>query len=211
MAADQQWQLRGGVAHVFPGSDRGIARPLILAADGQDRTDLTAFKAGIDHAAYSFLKDLHTRGSDLILVGYSGDAPLADHAGAVQEVIGKAVAERIGEHPLAVGGIGRGALTTRYALCKMESTKSDAATRAYFSYNGRWPSPEEEEQLNQMGSWPSMPYKLKAVSADQKDEEGTMDFNDSAFDDFAAGPANTGGPLITRELGRFLLDRIFPA
>ncbi|MFJ7249806.1 hypothetical protein ACIQWA_34935 [Kitasatospora sp. NPDC098652] len=105
--------------------------------------------------------------------------------------------------PLVAGGIGRGALTARYALAKMERERLDHQTRVYFSYNGTAPIPERESPgLEQLGNWPLRPRLLKLVSGDFKNT-----LSDDDFDDHFSSSPNTGTSLITKELGSWLIDR----
>jgi hypothetical protein len=121
MASDrepsQRWQLDNGQAWMFA-SDRGLVRPVVLAADVPGGlADMAALVAGVDHESYSFLSALRSAGRDLVLVGYSdGNAGMVKNATAVTECVMRTIAERLGDAPLTVGGLGRGAVTTRYSL-----------------------------------------------------------------------------------------------
>ncbi|MET9323702.1 hypothetical protein ABZX75_26500 [Streptomyces sp. NPDC003038] len=205
MASTKTWQLGTGTAQVFPASGQDIVRPVILVGDKEEGpTDFDQFEAGIDHPSYPFLSELHARGFDLILLGFNnGNASLKDHAKAVQEGIIQANAERTGNDPLIVGGIGRGALAARYALAQMERSKIDHATSIYYSYNGAAPSPEEGETLEQLGSWPMRPHLFKLDSGDFHSELDGEDFHETK-----AGDPNEDGSLITKELGSWLLDQL---
>jgi len=210
MASDRepfaQWQLRNGQAWVFLGSRYpGLTRPFVLAADVRDgSTDMAALVAGLDHDSYSFLSALRSVGRDLVLVGYSdGRAGLVKNAEAVTESVRRTIAERMGSVSLTVGGLGRGAVMTRYSLAKMEYDRVNHETGIYFSYNGSAPSTDEAEQLATVGWWPQMPRLLKAVSGEFKDQLSNDD-----FDDNNVGAANSGGALITQELGSWIIDRL---
>ncbi|MFZ0118439.1 MAG: hypothetical protein WAN20_17745 [Pseudonocardiaceae bacterium] len=206
MASDRtpsaQWSLAGGQAWVFL-ADRGMDNPFVLAADVQDApTDLAAFVAGLDHESYSFLSALRSAQQDVIVLGNGGKADLDSNAGTVTECVRRAVAERLGERPLNVLGIGRGAVTTRYALAKMEDQRIDHQTGNYFSYNGSVPSAAEAQRLAAMGSWPARPRLLKAVSGEFRDE-----LDNDYFDQTTVGDRNPAGALITKQLGSWIIDR----
>ncbi len=87
--------------------------------------------------------------------------------------------ERVGDTPLTVGGLGRGALTTRYSLVRMEMQRIDPETAIYFSYNGSAPSTDEAAELDRLGGWPYRPLKSKAVSGEFKDELNDDDFEEN--------------------------------
>ncbi|MDX3535496.1 hypothetical protein PV721_14205 [Streptomyces sp. MB09-01] len=203
MASAQEWQLSSGAARVFPANGENLAKPVIMAGGEVGPTDFPTFEAGIDHRSYSFLAELHARGHDLILVGYESGSRLADQAKAVEEAVRRASAERYGDDALTVGGVGRGALAARYALARQETNAVDHQTGTYFSYNGTSPSHEEDTALQSLGNWPRRPRTLKLVSRDFADG-----LSDADFDEATAGAADQGGPLITKELGTWLLDRL---
>ena len=195
MAPTATWNLRNGTAHVYLANERlGLIRPVILVAPTQaGGTDLTALAEGIS----SFSTQLRGSGYDLVLVGYNdGAAPLADLAGTATEAIIRSIAERRGSSPLSVGGIGRGATISGYALGNMESERLDHQTAVYFSYNGTAPNetlPAEAQR----------PRKLKLVSADFTDK-----LIDGDFDDVVKGAVQSEGSLITQELGQWLTERL---
>jgi hypothetical protein len=210
MATAQEWKLRNGTARAFPANDQDIVKPVIMAGKARvGTTDLDAFEAGVDHASYSFLAELHARGYDLILVGHNkGDAPLGDLAKTVQEAIHQAISRQYGDAPLTVGGIGTGALTARYTLAQMEREAIDHRTATCFSYDETAPSQEENKELDRLGQWPMRPRKLGLVSG------GTSHLildpiEEGPFDDAMTGAPNPGGPLITNELGSWLLERLY--
>ncbi len=208
MASDRepsaQWELPNGKAWVFASGD-GLVTPLVLAADVQDGpTDMAALVAGLDHESYSFLSALRSVKRDLVVVGYSdGKAELSENAKVVTEGIWRTNGEKVSANPLTVGGLGRGALTTRFSLARLEMQRADHQTAIYFSYNGAAPSTDEAEPVKRMGGWPRMPVKLKAVSGEFKDE-----LNDDDFDDNKVGAPNSGGALITQELGSWIIDQL---
>ncbi|MGH3574578.1 MAG: hypothetical protein ACRDUW_22610, partial [Pseudonocardiaceae bacterium] len=167
-------------------------------------TDMAALVAGLDHESNSFLSALRSAGRDLVVVGYSdGNAGLGNNARAVTEGIRRTAMERVGDTPLTAGGLGRGALTTRYSLVRMEMQRIDHETAIYFSYNGSAPSTDEAAELDRLGGWPYRPLKSKAVSGEFKDE-----LNDDDFEENKVGAPDSGGALITQELGSWIIDRL---
>lgn len=195
MAMAHEWDFKSGTARVFPASSSGIAKPVILAGMGEaGATDLAVFEAGVDHSAYSLLAALHGRGLDLILVGYrDGNDSLGALAETVQKAMFRAISEQRGSVPLAVGGIGRGALAARYALAKMETQRMDHHTAVYFSYNGTVPTEEEASQLKGLGEWPRLPRLLGLASGDFTNELD-LDIRTGPFNDSTTGARNPGGP-----------------
>ncbi len=113
------------------------------------------------------------------------------------------MSEQSGSAPLAVGGVGRGALAARHTLVHMERQHMDHQTAHYFSYNGTAPSQDESTELEQLGEWPVRPMKLKLVTTDS-----TSDLRDDDFDDNTSGDADPGGRLITSPHGSWLLDHL---
>ncbi|MFI8875615.1 hypothetical protein [Streptomyces sp. NPDC055243] len=202
MASSTEWQLENGSAREFLAGEE-LRRPFIVVAD-EVPTDLAAFEAAVDHASYSFLAEVHARGYDLILVGFDAKAvKLSDQAKTIVNAVYRARADRHGQESLIVGGVGRGALAARYALARQERDSVDHETSVFFSYNGTAASPEEDEELKRLGDRAQRPMNLKAVSGDFASAP-----DDEHFDDTRAGDANTGGPLITKELGSWLLGRL---
>ncbi|NGN68512.1 hypothetical protein G5C51_32020 [Streptomyces sp. A7024] len=183
-------------------------RPVILAgAGGTGATDLAAFEAGVDHTSYSLLAALRAQGLDVILVGYNdGNAQLRDLAQAVTDCVQRAQAERSGNAPLVAGGIGRGALAARYALVKLERMRMYHDTATFFSYNETAPTEQEANELNQMGDWPGIPRKLGIVSGDFTSELDLT--HEGPFDFTKTGARNPGGPLVTEELGSWLVEEL---
>ncbi|MEV7729106.1 hypothetical protein AB0P15_30910 [Streptomyces sp. NPDC087917] len=206
MASDIDWKLSHGSARVYLANPKnGLRRPLIVLADGgHGETDLSAFQTALDDPSYSFITQARRRGNDVILVGYSnGEASLKDHARVVMEVVMKAISERMGNAPLTVGGIGRGALATRYALAQAESMKMDHQSATYFSFDGTAPSQEEKNDLERLGDWPFRPRKFSLVS-----DGFTSELNSEDFDDSIEGAADSDEALITEKLGSWLLERL---
>ncbi|MFF4324608.1 hypothetical protein [Streptomyces sp. NPDC001568] len=122
-------------------------------------------------------------------------------ASVLKEAIRRTIAERLGNTELVVGGIGRGALAAGHALLQAERSSEEHATAIFFSYNGTAPAGEEGKELEALGGWPVRPLNLKLVSADF-----TSTLDDEGFAETKNGAANPGGPLITKELGSWLLD-----
>jgi hypothetical protein len=209
MASDRdpsdQWQLRNGQAWVFRSrSNPGLVRPLILAADVQNGpTDMAALVAKLDNDSYSFLSALRSVGRDLVVLGYSkGNTGLAETAETVIECVRMTAEVRLGDARLTVGGVGRGALATRYGLAKMEWERLDHQTGIYFSYNGSAPSTDEAAKLQSVGGWPQVPRLLQALSAE------FSELLDDYFDANKVGAANQGSALITQELGSWIIDSL---
>lgn len=200
----QEWSLPYGQAWVFPSHDR-LVTPLVLVADVEDGpTDMAALVADLDHESYSFLSALHSADRDLVLLGHSdGDVGLVNNARTVTACVFRTIEARVGEAPLAVGGLGRGAVTARYSLARLEMERVNHETVTYFSYNGSVPSTVEAAQLDKLGRWPMRPLKLKTVSGEFKDE-----LNDDDFDDNTVGDLSSGGALITQELGSWIIDKL---
>ncbi|WP_328787997.1 MULTISPECIES: esterase/lipase family protein [unclassified Streptomyces] len=139
------WDLPGGTAWVYyaEGGDR-LTRPVILA-DGFNMgpSSIDMLWQGLDWGQYGFLSELRRRGRDVIVVGFhERSAAIQENADAVIEAVKRAVAMRVGNHRLAVGGFSMGGLVTRYALVKMESEQVDHQTGLYWSYDtphrGAW-------------------------------------------------------------------------
>ncbi|MFE5038196.1 esterase/lipase family protein [Streptomyces sp. NPDC056683] len=139
------WDLPGGTAWVYyaEGSDR-LTRP-VIAVDGFNMgpSDIGMLWQGLDWGEYAFFSELRRRGRDLIVVGFhERSAAIQENADAVIEAVNRAVATRVGDHRLAVGGFSMGGLVTRYALVKLESEQIDHQTGLYWSYDtphrGAW-------------------------------------------------------------------------
>ncbi|MGW1775079.1 hypothetical protein [Streptomyces sp. NPDC002104] len=211
MASDQEWKLDAGTARILPAGGEGLVRPLLLASKaGPGETDLDALQARLCSGTDAFADAVRARGHDLILIGFNdGSAPLADLADTVADALRRAAAERTGDAPLAVGGIGRGALAVRYALAAMEYRQEDHRAGSYFSFNGSAPSTQENAELAARGGGPRLPKRLKlAVGdlADAADAAGGPDEED--FDDSSTAPADPGGLLIPTAQASWLLDHL---
>jgi hypothetical protein len=135
---DVTWPLPGGTAWVYYGEgNRGLARP-VLMADGFNSgpSSLDDLWAGLEDSAYPLISELRRRGRDVVLIGYDErSASILDNAETATAAILRAIAERMGDTRLMVGGFSMGGLVTRYALAKMENQRIDHQTGVYFSYD----------------------------------------------------------------------------
>jgi hypothetical protein len=144
-APDEEWRLPGGTAWVYYGADHPhLVRPVILA-DGfsAGRSDLNELWDGLENHDFAFNSGLLQQGNDLIILGYDDrTASITSNARAATECILKAIAERVGDAPMVVGGFSMGGLVTRYALAKLEFEHIDHQTAIYVSYDsphrGAW-------------------------------------------------------------------------
>ncbi|MFC8127063.1 esterase/lipase family protein [Streptomyces sp. NPDC057302] len=142
---DQEWALPGGKAWVYlANSKHGLSKPVILS-DGFNSgpSDLDLLWEGLERGQYPFVSELRRRGYDLVLLGYDErSASILDNAKAARSAIQEAIARRVGDHALTVGGFSMGGLITRYALAKMEHESVDHETAVYLSYDsphrGAW-------------------------------------------------------------------------
>jgi hypothetical protein len=147
---DAEWTLTGGAAggtaHVFYAEGhRSLRAPLILA-DGFNYgpSDLPGLYQHLDAAAGDgFLSRLRARGRDVVLLGFDQrHASVLDNSEVATRCVRKAIAERDGDGPLAVGGVSMGGMITRHALARMETEGVDHETETYFSldtpHNGAW-------------------------------------------------------------------------
>lgn len=144
-APDQEWTLPEGRAWVYladPG--HGLAKPVILG-DGFNSgpSDLDFSWEILERGPYPFITELRQRGYDVVLLGFDErSASILDNARAARSAIQEAIARRVGNHPLTVGGFSMGGLVTRYALAKMEHDHVDHQTELYFSFDsphrGAW-------------------------------------------------------------------------
>ncbi|MBF8191139.1 hypothetical protein ITP53_36610, partial [Nonomuraea sp. K274] len=147
------WPHRGQSAtgtaavHLGAGHDR-LTRPMIFADDfGYGPSDLPALWHRLDTPYpphhHRLLAQLLAQGIDVVLLGFGvRHTHLQANAGVAAACVRRAVAERIGDAPLIVGGLGVGGLVTRYALAEMETRGEDHQTMTYLSYdtphNGAW-------------------------------------------------------------------------
>jgi hypothetical protein len=139
------WDLPGGTAWVFyaDGNDH-LTRPVIMADGFNSGPSTIAFSwAGLELGGYRMISELRGRGRDVIIVGFAErSASILDNAQAVEEAIFRAIGQRRGDAPLAVGGFSMGGLITRYALADLEFKRMDHQTAVYWSYDsphrGAW-------------------------------------------------------------------------
>lgn len=142
---DQEWALPGGMAWVYlANSKHGLAKPVIIG-DGFNSgpSELDFSWEIMERGPYPFISELRQRGYDVILLGFDErSASILDNAKVVRSAVQEAIARRVGDHPLTVGGFSMGGLVTRYALAKMEHEKTDHQTALYFSFDsphrGAW-------------------------------------------------------------------------
>ncbi|WP_432991471.1 esterase/lipase family protein [Dactylosporangium sp. CA-233914] len=131
------WDLPNGFAWVFPGDNQpGIVKPIVMA-DGFNlgRSDLEWLYQGLE-GNYPLISALRQRGMSVILVGFQErTASILDNARTVQAAVMRTIAERLGGHPLTVGGFSMGGLITRYTLARFETERMDHQTRTYFSWD----------------------------------------------------------------------------
>lgn len=161
-----EWALAGGMAWVYysPLNRRQLIRPVILS-DGfsSGSSDLDQLWHGLEeNGDYRFISELHATGRDVIILGYTDrTASITANADTAVECIRRAVAERVGQAKLVVGGFSMGGLVTRYALAKMEQDPSlpDHETSLHLSYD----SPHQ-------GAW--FPVSLQAFTHYATDKWG---------------------------------------
>ncbi|MFJ1818887.1 esterase/lipase family protein [Streptomyces sp. NPDC088139] len=166
------WDLPGGTAWVYYGEgNTGLVRPVILA-DGfsMGPSELEFSWEIMEFGDYALISELRRRGHDVILLGYQErSASILDNSRTARAAILRAIEERQGDTPLAVGGFSMGGLVTRHALAKLETEGVDHQTALYFSYD----SPHR-------GAW--IPIALQAFAHYIKDL-------DSRFSDQINSPA----------------------
>ncbi|MFF8918487.1 esterase/lipase family protein [Streptomyces sp. NPDC015032] len=166
------WDLPGGTAWVYYGEGNpGLVRPVIFA-DGFNTgpSSLDFCWEIMEFGDYALISELRRRGHDVILLGFhERSASIPDNSKTAQAAIARAIDERRGDTPLAVGGFSMGGLVTRHALAAMESQDVDHQAALYFSYD----SPHR-------GAW--IPIALQAFAHYIKDL-------DSRFSDQINSPA----------------------
>ncbi|MEV6748761.1 MULTISPECIES: hypothetical protein [unclassified Streptomyces] len=166
------WDLPGGTAWVYYGEgNTGLVRPVIFADGFSTGPSELEFSWQImEFGDYALISELRRRGHDVVLLGFDErSASILDNSRTAQAAIMRAIAEREGDTPLAVGGFSMGGLVTRHALAKMEQKGMEHRTAVYFSYD----SPHR-------GAW--IPIALQAFAHYIKDL-------DSRFSDQINSPA----------------------
>jgi hypothetical protein len=143
---ERTWELDGGWgwAYYAPGHDQ-LQQPIILS-DGfhLGETDRNNLYLGLnDPNGYPLINELNQRGYDVVLLGYRDcTASILDNAGTAKQCIMRAIAERVTDTPLVVGGFSMGGIITRYALADLERMRMNHQTSHYISYdsphNGAW-------------------------------------------------------------------------
>ncbi|MET9655440.1 hypothetical protein [Streptomyces sp. NPDC006510] len=138
LPTSEEWDLPGGTAWVYYGEgNSGLVRPVIFA-DGFNTgpSELEFSWEIMEFGDYALISELRRRGRDVILLGFhERSASILDNSRTAQAAITRAVAERQGNAPLAVGGFSMGGLVTRHALARMEHESIDHQTALYFSYD----------------------------------------------------------------------------
>ncbi|MBD0692947.1 hypothetical protein BG452_11830 [Streptomyces sp. CBMA123] len=150
---DTTWELRGGrasgTAGVYYADGRTDLRKPFLFADGFNYgpSDVPGlfnhFNAPYAEGRPGLFDQLLARGYDIVVIGFDQRHTFIQHnAEVVTEAIHRAIAERLGDEPLTVGGVSMGGIITRYALTKLESDGVDHETATYLSWdsphNGAW-------------------------------------------------------------------------
>lgn len=156
---DDRWELTGsrphlgrfatGRADVYYGNgNNGLVRPVIIA-DGfnygpSDLRGLWNHFNGVNLPDRARLLDrLLSAGRDVILLGFDvRHTYIQANSGVLISCIQQAIARRLGNEPLVVGGVSMGGMIARHALAVMEREGQDHQTRTYLSYdtphNGAW-------------------------------------------------------------------------
>ncbi|MCM2428496.1 esterase/lipase family protein [Streptomyces sp. RKAG337] len=143
---DETWEFEGGTAWVFYAEGHTeLVKPVILS-DGfsMGPSNLFLFWEGLEHGEYPFVRELGSRGYDLIILGYAErSASILKNAEVAISCINRAKDQRADKSDLmAVGGFSMGGLVTRYALAKMEHEGSNHEVGTYISYDsphrGAW-------------------------------------------------------------------------
>ncbi|KPM51793.1 hypothetical protein ACG83_33875 [Frankia sp. R43] len=135
---DAVWKFRDGSARVWYGKgNNGIVRPVLLA-DGFNMgpTDFDWLWEGLDSDPYRFITQLRDRQRDVVLIGFNERSEsILVNAEVAKEAIMRAMAERMGDERLVVGGFSMGGLVTRLALAQLETQRIDHQTGVYLSFD----------------------------------------------------------------------------
>ncbi|RDG37366.1 esterase/lipase family protein [Streptomyces corynorhini] len=117
----------------------------MLLSDGFETgpSSLDGLWEGLERRDFAFVSELRRTGRDLVLIGYENrSASILDNAEVATRAVLRAIAERLGNAPLLVGGFSMGGLVTRYALAKREHENVDHQTAVYLSFDtphrGAW-------------------------------------------------------------------------
>jgi hypothetical protein len=139
------WDLPGGTAWVFYGhGNEQLVRPVIMADGFNSGPSTLGFSwTVLELGDYPMISELRRRGRDAIVLGFAErSASILDNARVAEAAILRAIAQRQGGEPLAVGGFSMGGLVTRYALARLELQRMDHQTALYWSYDsphrGAW-------------------------------------------------------------------------
>ncbi|MER7753146.1 hypothetical protein [Kitasatospora sp. NPDC097643] len=150
---DVTWDLSGsrakgqaGVYYANP--DKRLRRPFIFADGFSYGPSKIAplfeyFNTPYEEGKPGFFDQLLARGIDVIVLGFrERHTRIQDNAEVAIQAITQAIAERVTDERLIVGGVSMGGIVTRYALAKMETQRMDHQTKTYISYdsphNGAW-------------------------------------------------------------------------
>ncbi|MER7848135.1 hypothetical protein ABTZ03_29805 [Kitasatospora sp. NPDC096077] len=152
-APNTTWDLIGthasGQAAVYYADGRTHLEKPFLFADGFNygKSDLPAlfehFNTPYQEGTPGLFDQLLARGHDIVLIGFERRHTRIQHnADLAAKAIERAIAERIGDARLTVGGVSMGGIITRYALTKMEHDDINHQTDTYLSWdsphNGAW-------------------------------------------------------------------------
>ncbi|MEE1785361.1 hypothetical protein PUR71_20955 [Streptomyces sp. SP17BM10] len=155
--ADVVWDLTGapykgqvatGQAAVYYANPKiGLRKPFLFA-DGfnygpSDLPGLFAYFNTVADGRPGLFDELLGRGYDIVLIGFAErHTHIQANAEVVADAVFRAIAERVGDERLTVGGVSMGGIITRYALAKLETQRMDHQTATYLSFdsphNGAW-------------------------------------------------------------------------
>lgn len=185
----------GGTAWVYhsPLNRHQLIKPVILADGfGMGRSNLGELWAGLEeNGRYRFISELHAIGRDVIILGYDDrKASILDNAETAIGCIREAIAERVGDAKMVVGGFSMGGMVTRYALAKMrhDPKMPDPETALYLSYD----SPHN-------GAW--LPVSMQAFAHFVKDNWGANNPIFAQFSELINSPA-------ARQMARWHISKI---